>query len=117
MQALLGTITALRSLVAAIENLPSDADTAYRTMVDTRKQSLNVIESVGAVVESLSTSHEAIDNRLATAEGTIGQWGQQGSSQSRKPLSESRCVGNLKILGSDKSEFKNWNEKLINAIA
>merc|ERR1711951_99651 len=34
-----------------------------------------------------------------------------------KPLSESKCVGNLKNLGSDKSEFKFWNDKLINALA
>ena len=32
-------------------------------------------------------------------------------------MSESRCISNLKVLGSDKSEFKSWNEKLINAIA
>ena len=93
MLALLGAITSLRSLIAAFEYVPIDADTAYRTMVGAQRQSLNVIESVGAVVESLSTSHEAIDNRLATAEGTIGQWGQQRPSQSRKPLSESKCVG------------------------
>ena len=36
---------------------------------------------------------------------------------SRKPLAESRCVSSLKTLGSDKLEFKNWNEKFINATA
>ena len=35
----------------------------------------------------------------------------------RKQLGESRCVSNMKTLGSDKSEFKNWNEKFINALA
>merc|ERR1712240_221061 len=27
------------------------------------------------------------------------------------------CIGNLKTLGSDKSEFKTWNGKFINAVA
>ena len=37
------------------------------------------------------------------------------SSTSRKPLCESRSVVNLKTLGSRKEDFKNWNEKLVNA--
>ena len=41
-----------------------------------------------------------------------GQFARDG----RKPLAESRCITSLKTLGSDKSEFKNWNEKLINAM-
>ena len=32
-------------------------------------------------------------------------------------MSESRCFSNLEVLSSDKSEFKSWNEKLINAAA
>ena len=36
-------------------------------------------------------------------------------SAHRKLMSESRCISNLKVLGSDKAEFKSWNEKLINA--
>ena len=41
----------------------------------------------------------------------------QMSGGSRRQLSESRCVGNLKVLGSNKLEFKNWNDKLVNATA
>ena len=38
------------------------------------------------------------------------------SRKYKKPLGESHCVSNLKVLGSDKAEFKVWNEKLINAM-
>ena len=41
----------------------------------------------------------------------------KGTQGARKPLSECRSINNLKILGSNKSDFKNWNEKFINAIA
>ena len=36
---------------------------------------------------------------------------------SRKLLSEYRCMTNLKTLGSDKSEFRSWNEKFVNVVA
>ena len=32
-------------------------------------------------------------------------------------IAESRCVLGLKVLGNDKSEFKLWNEKLMNVMA
>ena len=38
-------------------------------------------------------------------------------SGSRKLLSENRCISDLRRLGSDRNEFIDWNEKLINAIA
>ena len=34
-----------------------------------------------------------------------------------RSMSESRCVQGLKTLGSDKSDFKTWNEKLLNVMA
>ena len=41
----------------------------------------------------------------------------KGTHGSHKPLSECKSINSLKILGSNKSDFKNWNEKFINAIA
>ena len=41
----------------------------------------------------------------------------KGMHGSRKPLSEYKGVNNIKVLGSNKSDFKSWNEKFINAIA
>ena len=40
-----------------------------------------------------------------------------GEPRREKGLADSKCVANLKVLGSDKSEFRMWNEKLINALA
>ena len=40
---------------------------------------------------------------------------QPSQGTGRKPLCESRSVANLKTLGSKKEDFKNWNERLINA--
>ena len=47
------------------------------------------------------------------AQTTAGN--QPGGNANRKPLCESRSVSNLKTLGSKKEDFKNWNERLINA--
>ena len=47
------------------------------------------------------------------AQTTTGN--QTGTNTNRKPLCESRSVSNLKMLGSKKEDFKNWNERLINS--
>ena len=39
-----------------------------------------------------------------------------GSRGSHKPLPECKSIMNLKVLGSNKSDFKSWNEKFINAV-
>ena len=41
----------------------------------------------------------------------------RSTHNSHRPLSEYRSIGNIKVLGSNKADFKNWNEKFINAIA
>ena len=91
-QLLVPNIVALRGHVSAIRNAPS-ADEAYRTITEAHVSTLSAIENIAQIVESLES---------------------RGHS-SRKPLSESKCVSNLRILSSDKSEFKSCNEKLINA--
>ena len=40
---------------------------------------------------------------------------QSATNPTRRLLCESRSISNLKVLGSRKEDFKNWNEKLINA--
>ena len=34
-----------------------------------------------------------------------------------RPLSENKSVSNLKMLGSNREEYKEWNDKLINSIS
>ena len=40
-----------------------------------------------------------------------------GQQSTRRPISQSKSLSGLKVLASDKAEFKAWNEKIINAMA
>ena len=95
-QLLVPNIVALRGFVNAIRSAPNaapNAEEAYRTIAEAHASTLCAIENIAQIVEGLEVR----------------------AHSTRKPLAESKCVNNLKILSSDKSEFKNWNEKLINA--
>ena len=72
-------------------------------MVNMHESELHILENVAALIRN-------IENVLAESES-------RRHPTHRMPLSESRCVNGLKTLGSDESEFKNWNEKLINALS
>ena len=54
---------------------------------------------------------------VTTVANFVGSPSGQLQGEYSKPLAEYRCVSNLKILGSDKSEFKSWNDKFVNAMA
>ena len=85
-----------------------------------------VQETTTKLAERLITSIAAIEDRVATLEGTTIQaiaTFERTVAQAtpierrRKPLAESKCIGNMKTLGSDKAEFRVWNDKFINATA
>merc|ERR1711951_46184 len=65
-----------------------------------------------ALVDKLSATMDDHANHVAAHVA-----GQTTNPYSKKTLAESKCAENLKCLGSDKSEFKSWNDKLINALA
>ena len=67
-----------------------NAEASYRTLVEMEETSIRLFETMTVALD------------------------EKNSATTRKPLAESRCVTNLRTLGSDKAEFKNWNEKLIN---
>ena len=79
------------------------ADEAYQRMVNMHKSTQQILENVSI---SIQNSEKAIAESAFTV-----------AASHRKPLSESRCVSSLKTLDSVKSEFKNWNEKLIKALS
>ena len=91
------SIANLQQQVGIMTNT-EDARTVGGAMVEAHKASAAIFEKITLALDNLDRS-----NRMGHIPG------------GRKPLSESRCVNSLKILGSDKLEFKNWNEKLINA--
>ena len=70
-------------------------DKAIGEMVIMHRESLGIFQMMLMLIDSLT----------------------RGTQSTHKPLSECRSVNGLKILGSNKSDFKNWNEKFINAIA
>ena len=73
-------------------------------------KAFQALEAQAAIAEKLVNSVGFVEEKVAHWESVSGKSGS-------KPLAESKCVGNLKNLGSDKSEFKSWNDKLINALA
>ena len=97
LQLLIPRISSLREHVGAAQ-LAASADylsEAVRSIIDAQAATLKVCENVAHII------------------GNMQEHGHRRAS--RKPLAESKCVNNLKVLSSDKSEFKSWNEKLINA--
>ena len=83
--------------------------------LDAHVQSQRIDPVMTEVISLHRKSLTAYDTFAMAIEGLLMSQGSH--SQSRKPLSECRCITNLRILGSDKSEFKNWNEKFVNAVA
>ena len=110
---------ALRVNVSTVQNCVT-ADDAHDTVKQMLEQQVRAIEALTSSVEMISNVSSVIGSRTGALEqrvNTIEQKHVDGGSRGRKPLSECKCVSNLKILGSDKSEFKSWNEKLVNAMA
>ena len=96
----------IASLHATVQELHSaalsdDTQVALRKMVELHTSMVSTFQNLAVLTTTIEASLQQ------TARHHNG----------RKPLSESKCISNLKVLGSDKSEFKNWNEKLINAIS
>ena len=68
-------------------------------------------------IEAQTAIAEKLVNSVGFVEEQVAHWESVSRKFGSKPLAESKCVGNLKNLGSDKSELKSWNDKLINALA
>ena len=90
-QLLARPIESLRSQVSELGSSRT-SDEAYHRMIEMHKSVLQILENVNIAIENS-------ENEIAESESRL-------NPTSRRPLSESRCVNNLKILGSDKSEFK-----------
>ena len=108
-QILAGVLNTLRHSIAAIDSA-DNPDAAFSSMKGAHNSTINVFDTMALMFE-------ATERRFQTIELTTSQNSQVRQGMQRKPMSESRCSSNLKVLGSDKSEFRSWNEKLINAAA
>ena len=104
---------ARESYVAAFFNL-RQVLIAARELQDPQQAILKAFQAIEAsaeISENMVKSIGAVEDKFENWE-SLPQF-----SYSQKPLSESKCISNLKCLGSDKAEFKAWNDKLINALA
>ena len=77
--------------MAAAQNAPDAIEASWQVHQHTFK----MMKTIGKMVEAKA------------------EYKSQGRKES---LAESRSISNLKTLGSDKTEFRQWNERLINAI-
>ena len=91
------SIANLQQLIGVMTG--NDPRAVGSSMMEAHKTTTAMLEKMAI---ALDVVNRTMDSKLVMASG-------------RKPLSESRCVNSLKTLGSDKLEFKNWNEKFINA--
>ena len=101
-------MAATRELIGALKNAENVNDAV--------KRGIPIHEAVTTITERLIQSVSALEDKVAAQEMNVAQMTPLGNRRG-KPLAESKCIGNLKTLGSDKAEFKIWNDKFINAVA
>ena len=118
----LAELTTMREQIAAMRGATT-TEQVYQLTVQEQ-------ETMSRLAERLIMSVSATETRVAALEGTTMQAmaTMQATAQAaaanaapierkRKSLAESKCIENMRTLGSDKAEFRMWNEKFINAIA
>ena len=128
-QLLVGVITAFRAIITTVEGEPNP-DPRMHTFA---REVSNVFDHLGQAITTIDGRLDMLDQhsnqsnqqlqqqiqqlQQGVASAAASNQGQQATTQAtpKRPLAESKSVANLKVLGSDKAEFKNWNEKLINA--
>ena len=86
-------------------------DEKARIIVEAVKHAAGTMEAIGAAMGGMEQQIAQVNQQQQALLLNQQQQTQHTTHTTRKPLAESKCVSNLKVLGSDKSEFKNWNEK------
>ena len=76
----------------------------------------------GAALEAFKVMAKVLDAILkqnvnhGSLESILTKLADSSVDKYRKPLSEHKCISDLKMLGADREAFKEWNDKLISAI-
>ena len=74
----------------------------------------NLVQALGEVARTADGKASQVKNEM----DVIKQVMSKGDSRARdQKVTESKAASNLKILKSDKGEFKNWNDRLINVFS
>ena len=106
-----GFVTAFTNLRAQLTRASESTDQTERLTI-----AFEAIQASAQISQSLADKlAETMDDHANHVAAHVS--GQAANPYSRKTLAESKCAENLRCLGSDKSEFKSWNDKLINALA
>ena len=99
------------STVKAAGNVEQAVQLGIPVQETAAKLTQQLIMSVASIEDKMATLEGTTAQALATIERTAAQ--ATPIERKRKSLVESKCVGNMKTLGSDKAEFRMWNEKFI----
>ena len=125
--AMQAAIAKARSQAAALRAPSAYPDERYAKVLNAQSAFAEALELMANVVtanesgvQSLNGSMQAVGATMSALHASFSaqsQSAQSGvNSRVNKPASESRCVSSLLTLGSDKSQFKSWNEKLISVL-
>ena len=119
---IIAAVTAFRNVVNSIQGT-EDPGQQLRQTVASLGEAANALDQLAASTAAHEQQFSQMDQRLGQTVQQVqdlktaatSSSSSSSSSANRKPLCESRSVVNLKTLGSRKEDFKNWNEKLVNA--
>ena len=115
------------------EDLPEDAVTADDGIIKYLWRSRAVINNIGFTIKDMVENQNASTSCLNNSLRSIAEWAgtieeklvqlESKSSNTNfnfppggKPVSEIKAITNLEQLGTDKSEFRNWMDRLVNAL-
>jgi hypothetical protein len=80
---------------------------SFSSLDDTVKRSVNEIVAV-------KTRVKQIEDKVDANNGTTS--GQNVTNRSHKVLLEYHVINSLQVMASEKSKYKEWNDKLVNAV-
>ena len=100
-------------IVELMRKYESESRDLINASVDVGTNPDEFAEKVNSVV---AVTGQTLHTMLVTLE-ELKEVANKARESSRRPLGESKCISNLRTLGSDKAEFKNWNDRFVNAIA
>ena len=113
-----GNIQTIGTRIASLEGVdPNLRETLGHALTQ-------IISMIGMIIPIGDTVHrgrqemQMVRDTINQIQGRVDNMAQQsGGTQRRHGILESKATANIKTLISDKTTFRSWNEKLINALA
>ena len=96
------------------ESLVKQARMKIQALQEAQSTGLTDLPSIVNLLKGMTEGYEAL--LLSTEALGAAALSQQTTGLMGRPLSELKCVANIKPLTSDKSEFRLWNDKFVNAV-